>query len=159
MSKEDYPLIWWVPSGMVVHQQYKDVSKKKIFTHIDGILIKPTVQVEDDSGIDNRRAVNGSAPNFVHSLDACALTFTVNMCVKAGVESFQMIHDSYGTHAHNTPILADLLRKAFVKLYQEFDPLEEFKQAALEVVDQVPNPPKRGELDITEVLDSKYFFC
>jgi DNA-directed RNA polymerase len=26
-------------------------------------------------------------------------------------------------------------------------------------VDQVPNPPKRGELDITEVLDSKYFFC
>ena len=81
------------------------------------------------------------------------------MCVKAGVESFQMIHDSYGTHAHNTPILADLLRKAFVKLYQEFDPLEEFRQAALEVVDQVPNPPKRGELDITEVLDSKYFFC
>jgi DNA-directed RNA polymerase len=159
MSKEDYPLIWWVPSGMIVHQQYKDVSKKKIFTHIDGILIKPTVQVEDDSGIDNRRAVNGSAPNFVHSLDACALTFTVNMCVEEGVKSFQMIHDSYGTHAHNTPKLAGLLRKAFVKLYQEFDPLEEFRQAALEVVDQVPNPPKRGELDITEVLDSKYFFC
>jgi len=70
-----------------------------------------------------------------------------------------MIHDSYGTHAHNTPKLASLLRRAFVKLYQEFDPLEEFRQAALEVVDQVPNPPKKGELDITEVLDSKYFFC
>jgi len=52
-----------------------------------------------------------------------------------------------------------LLRKAFVKLYQEFDPLDEFKKSALEVVDYVPNPPKKGELDITEVLDSKYFFC
>ena len=81
------------------------------------------------------------------------------MCVEEGVESFQMIHDSYGTHATNTPKLAQILRKAFVKLYQDFDPLQEFKQAALEVVDQVPRPPKRGELDITEVLDSKYFFC
>jgi len=159
MSKENYPLIWWIPSGMIIHQQYKDITKKKIFTHIDGILIKPTLQIEDDSGIDNRRSVNGSAPNFVHSLDACALTFTVNMCMDEDIQSFQMIHDSYGTHAQNTPKLASLLRKAFVKLYQEFDPLDEFKKSALEVVDYVPNPPKKGELDITEVLDSKYFFC
>ena len=159
VSKQNYPLIWYIPSGMIIHQQYKDISKKKIFTHIDGVLIKPTVQVEDDTGIDNRRAVNGSAPNFVHSLDACALTFTVNMCVEEGITSYQMIHDSYGTHATNTPKLAQLLREAFVKLYQDFDALEEFKKSALEVVDQVPNPPKKGELDITEVLDSKYFFC
>ena len=159
VSKQNYPLIWYIPSGMIIHQQYKDISKKKIFTHIDGVLIKPTVQIEDDTGIDNRRAVNGSAPNFVHSLDACALTFTVNMCVEEGITSYQMIHDSYGTHATNTPKLAQLLREAFVKLYQDFDALEEFKKSALEVVDQVPNPPKKGELDITEVLDSKYFFC
>ena len=159
VSKQNYPLIWYIPSGMIIHQQYKDISKKKIFTHIDGVLIKPTVQVEDDTGIDNRRAVNGSAPNFVHSLDACALTFTVNMCVEEGITSYQMIHDSYGTHATNTPKLAQLLREAFVKLYQDFDALEEFKKSALEVVDKVPNPPKKGELDITEVLDSKYFFC
>ena len=159
VSKQNYPLIWWIPSGMVIHQQYKDISKKKIFTHIDGVLVKPTVQVEDDSGIDNRRSVNGSAPNFVHSLDACALTFTVNMCLNKGVNSFQMIHDSYGTHASKTPELAQLLREAFVKLYKEFDALEEFKQSALEVVDYVPNPPKRGDLNIEEVLKSKYFFC
>ena len=159
VSKQNYPLIWYIPSGMIIHQQYKDVTKKKIFTHIDGVLIKPTVQIEDDTGIDNRRAVNGSAPNFVHSLDACALTFTVNMCVEEGITSYQMIHDSYGTHATNTPKLAQLLREAFVKLYQDFDALEEFKKSALEVVDKVPNPPKKGELDITEVLDSKYFFC
>ena len=81
------------------------------------------------------------------------------MCVEEGITSYQMIHDSYGTHATNTPKLAQLLREAFVNLYQDFDALEEFKKSALEVVDQVPNPPKKGELDITEVLDSKYFFC
>ena len=81
------------------------------------------------------------------------------MCLNKGVNSFQMIHDSYGTHASKTPELAQLLREAFVKLYKEFDALEEFKQSALEVVDYVPNPPKRGDLNIEEVLKSKYFFC
>jgi DNA-directed RNA polymerase len=70
-----------------------------------------------------------------------------------------MIHDSYGTHAHNTPKLAKLLREAFVEIYTENDVLAQFRSSALEVLDEVPEPPKRGTLDLNQVLDSKYFFC
>ena len=69
-----------------------------------------------------------------------------------------MIHDSYGTHATNTPILAKRLREAFVNLYKQYDVLEDFRQSALEVLDEVPDPPKKGDLDLDQILESKYFF-
>ena len=70
-----------------------------------------------------------------------------------------MIHDSYGTHAHNTPKLARILREAFVDMYSKNDVLNDFRKAALEVLDEVPEPPMQGSLNIHEVLDSPYFFC
>ena len=69
-----------------------------------------------------------------------------------------MIHDSYGTHAHNTPKMANLLREAFVDIYSKNDILGEFRKAALEVLDEVPEPPELGNLNIYEVLKSPYFF-
>jgi DNA-directed RNA polymerase len=70
-----------------------------------------------------------------------------------------MIHDSYGTHVQNTPKLAKLLREAFVDIYSKNDVLKDFYKAALEVLDDVPEPPKQGNLNIYEVLNSQYFFC
>ena len=81
------------------------------------------------------------------------------MCKDHNIHDFAMIHDSYGTHAHNTPKLAELLRKAFVQIYTDHDVLEDYRKAALEVLDEVPEPPKRGNLDINQVLESSYFFC
>jgi DNA-directed RNA polymerase len=87
------------------------------------------------------------------------LTLTLHKCINEGIDAFAMIHDSYGTHAHNTPKLGRLLRKAFVEIYTDNDVLADFRSSALEVLDDVPEPPKRGTLDINQVLDSKYFFC
>ena len=70
-----------------------------------------------------------------------------------------MIHDSYGTHAHHTPKLSKLLREAFVEIYTENNVLVEFRSSALDVLDEVPEPPERGRLDLNQVLKSKYFFC
>ena len=70
-----------------------------------------------------------------------------------------MIHDSYGTHANKTPMLAKLLREAFVDIYVKNDVLGDFRKAALEVLDEVPEPPEQGNLNIYEVLNSPYFFC
>ena len=159
LSKEGYPVVWWTPTGLYIYQHYKAFKWRQIRTTIDGKLLKPILHEEDGNKIDIHRSINGSAPNFVHSLDASALTLTVHLCNQYDIRSYAMIHDSYGTHAHNTPTLAKLLREAFVDIYSKNDVLEDFRKAALEVLDEVPEPPLRGTLDIQEVLSSKYFFC
>jgi len=159
LSNNNTPLIWKTPTDFVVYQQYPNIKKHRIKTTIDGNLVRPTLNTEDDRTIDRTRAVNGSAPNFVHALDASALTNTVYMCNNDGIDSFCMIHDSYGTHATNTPLLAKRLREAFVNLYKQYDVLEDFRQSALEVLDEVPDPPKKGNLDLDQIMESKYFFA
>jgi DNA-directed RNA polymerase len=159
LSKKGYPVIWWTPTGLCIYQHYKAFKWRQITTTIDGKLLKPVIYEEDGKKIDVHRSINGSAPNFVHSLDASALTLTVHLCNKEDINSYAMIHDSYGTHAHNTPKLSRLLRKAFVDIYSKNDVLADFRAAALEVLDEVPEPPTLGNLNIHEVLDSPYFFC
>jgi len=159
LSKAGYPVIWNTPTGLCVYQHYKAFKFRQIDTTIDGKLLRPVLLEEEALKIDPQRSVNGSAPNFVHSLDASCLTLTIHKCSNYKIENFQVIHDSYGTHAHNTPVLAKLLREAFVEIYTENDVLAQFRSSALEVLDEVPEPPKRGTLDLNQVLDSKYFFC
>ena len=159
LSKKGYPVIWKTPTGLYIYQHYKAFKWRQINTTIDGKLLKPVIYEEDGKKIDVLRSVNGSAPNFVHSLDASALTLTVHLCNKEEISSYAMIHDSYGTHAHNTPKMAKLLREAFVDIYKNNDVLDDFYKAALEVLDEVPEPPKMRNLNIHEVLRSPYFFC
>jgi len=159
LSKRGYPVIWKTPTGLYIYQHYKAFKWRRIETTIDGKLLTPVIHEEDKKKIDVHRSINGSAPNFVHSLDASALTLTVHLCNKEEINSYAMIHDSYGTHAKNTPELAKLLREAFVDIYSKNDVLSDFREAALEVLDEVPEPPKLGNLNIYEVLNSPYFFC
>ena len=159
LSKAEKPLMWATPTGLYVYQHYKAFKWRQIDTTIDGKLLRPVLLEEDGLKIDPQRSINGSAPNFVHSLDASCLTLTLHKCIKKNIDAFAMIHDSYGTHANKTPQLAKLLREAFVEIYTDNDVLTQFRSSALEVLDEVPEPPKRGTLDLNQVLDSKYFFC
>ena len=159
LSKAGHPVVWCTPTGLYVYQHYRAFKWRQIETTIDGKLLRPVLQEADGTRIDTRRSVNGSSPNFVHSLDASCLTLTLHKCNSAGIKSYAMIHDSYGTHAHNTPVLAKLLREAFVEIYTNNDVLRDFRAAALEVLDEVPEPPIQGNLDLRQVLDSQYFFC
>lgn len=159
VSKLNLPLIWTTPSGFVVSQQYPSVTERRIETYIDNSLIAPCINELDREKLDKRRAIQGSSPNFVHSMDAAALVLTINKAMDAGVDAFAMIHDSYGTHAADTPVLARSIREAFVDMYENNDVLEQFRQAALEVVDEVPEVPAKGNLDLSRVLESDFFFA
>ena len=120
----------------------------------------PSVLPTDDT-IDKRKSLSGASPNFVHSLDAAALTLTVNKCADEGLTDFAMVHDSYGTHSPNMPLLNLKLREAFVEMYEKHDVLRELHDQALKDLPEgieVPEPPSKGELDLQEVLKSDYFF-
>ena len=157
MASKNLPITWETPSKFVVQQIYSSMMAKRITTHIDNVLIKPTI-LEETTKIDRRRTINGVSPNFVHSMDATALTLTINRCIKDGIHDYSVVHDSFGVHAHFVPKLADSIRESFVDMYSKTDVLEKFYENVVDVIPDLEEPPSRGELDITGVLDSKYFF-
>jgi DNA-directed RNA polymerase len=66
-----------------------------------------------------------------------------------------MIHDDYGTHAADTQRLYELIRENFVRMYETFNPLRDFSNS----YSGLPALPKSGDLDLRQVLTSKFFFA
>jgi DNA-directed RNA polymerase len=76
-----------------------------------------------------------------------------------------MIHDSYGTHAADTPALARILREVFVGMFGGgHNLLEEFTKEVVQVLDEdkkqeLPELPELGSLDVSKVLEAEFFFA
>ncbi len=153
---------WETPTNLLVRQHYPNSTSKRVKSHLNGSLVSLRYRETDDTSIDKRKMLSGASPNFVHSLDAAALTITVSKCLDAGITDFAMVHDSYGTHSPNMPLLNDELRKAFVEMYEEHDVLLNLYTSAVATLPKevlVPPPPVKGTLDLKEVLQSDYFFA
>jgi DNA-directed RNA polymerase len=161
-SATGLPIQWTTPSGFPVVQRYQKYKSKQVQTYLTGRKLQFRIN-EETPLIDRKRQANGVSPNFVHSMDASALAITVATSVPLGITDFAMIHDSYGTHAANTGVLAEILRESFVKLYQDRDVLEEFRQSVAEnnqiPISKLPEHPSFGTLKIEGIFTSKYFFA
>ena len=151
---------WVTPTGWLVLQSYNNTTTKRIKTHINGEIVKLNM-LEEGSTVSRRRTGTGSSPNFIHSLDAAAMTKTINACVNRGILDFAMVHDSYGTHSSLMPMMSDLIRQEFVTMYEQHDVLTELRDHARTTLgtEDVPLPPDMGDLDIRSVLQSEYFFA
>lgn len=154
------PLVWETPSGFPVFHFYADHPTKKVKINTEATTIQLHVPSPSNKLL-TKDQLSGVAPNFVHSMDASAAHLFLCGCVDNGLTSVTTIHDSYGTHAARMDDLAAILREAFVGMYQEFDPMEDFRGACLKVAPieaQIPGVPPKGDLRIEEVLGSSYFF-
>ena len=161
-SKQGRPFEWETPTGLLVRQSYSNTKKLRIWTHLSGSTVKLNYRQPLEKTVDSRKSVSGASPNFTHSLDAAALTFTVDKCLKEGITDFAMVHDSYGTHSPNMVKLNDKLREAFVEMYRDNDVLQNLYDSAVNTLTEgteIPEPPPRGTLNIEEVLQSDYFFA
>ena len=158
---------WSVPeTNFPVVQAYRNRADKRIETNLyGGVRFVPRVACGKDLGPDKTKQANSVAPNVVHSLDAAALQLAVCMASHDGVEAFAMVHDSYGTHAADMDVLLRATRTAFFHLYDRHDVVQELYQEFLgqlhdvEDLQEVPEPPSLGSLDISLVLSSDYFFA
>lgn len=152
---------WVTPTNWLVMQNYNDVAKKRITTHIGGSTIQLVYNQDKPDKVSARRTASGASPNFIHSMDASAMTKTINSCSKRGITNFAMVHDSYGTHSSDMPLMSDVLREEFVNLYKENDVLNDLRTHTMQVLDttDVPVPPSCGSLDLDKILESKYFFA
>lgn len=159
-AKQNKAMEWVTPTNLLVRQAYPQLSHRTIKTMIDGSVVKLNYQDYQQGTIDLNRTRNGSSPNFIHSMDASALTLTIDRCHDLGIEDFAMVHDSYGTHAPNMPAMSQLLREAFVDMYEQHDVLTELKKHVESYTEGgLPDPPETGSLNLHNVLESKYFFA
>src|SRR5690606_2015988 len=109
-SSAGMPVTWTTPAGFPVLQEYREETGVRVTAHIGGRQCNLIVNIAGTK-LDRRRQTLGISPNFVHSCDASHMMLTTCLAAANGITSFAMIHDSYGTHAGNTGILAAALRQ------------------------------------------------
>ena len=152
------PMLWQAPSGLPVMQRSFKVSETVVDCRISsaafGTLdlsrkkyaafherIKFTAQ-RIANEIHERDQQSGILPNFIHSMDSAHLIKTVQLAADRGVTDLSVIHDSYGTHAADMPILAACIRETFVAMYSggKVPPLTRFFQwcAVLSIAARAP---------------------
>ena len=184
-AHEAKPLIWTSPIGLpVVHayDQY-NINRVRIFLYDKTIQPSEATQkskVTDDGSVyncimvnlrttpkgtlDKMKQRNAAAPNFIHSLDASHLMFTVLAGLDEGIEDFMLIHDSFATHAADTERFSYLIREQFVAMYEHFDVIQRLYNNTYAQLDDksrmsLVEVPAKGELDLYDVLKSDYAFA
>ena len=163
VSKEQLPIHWITPVGFPIYQSYPEMKSKRVKAMLMGQIIKPRINTETEK-TDKLRMANGVAPNFVHGLDAAAMLRTVNIAYSKGIRNFCNVHDSYGTTAGDVEVLSESLREAFIEIFDDSNVLEEFKEHVAvmlpkELRKELPELPQQGDLDVTSIKESDFFFA
>lgn len=144
------PISWVTPSGFRVHHDYQEYSQVQVQVKSAG-MTKVVVR-EFGEGVRPKSMVGAISPNFIHGNDSAHLTLTAEECLESGIH-LSAVHDSFGTHPCDVPLLNRLIRKTFVNMYSD-DVLARF---AKDVGTSIPLP-EYGNFDITKVLSSEFFF-
>ena len=159
LARLQLPVWFTTLDGFLVKQSYPNTSRRRIKTKLGDKLVYLSLQEQHRYRLDSRRQANGISPNWVHANDGCHLRMTLNLAADNGVTHFAMVHDSFGCHASDVPMLSACIREAFVALYVDNDPMENFLLEAQELTeDPLPSLPEKGSLDVTAVRESEFFF-
>ncbi|XP_073977527.1 mitochondrial RNA polymerase isoform X2 [Rhodnius prolixus] len=122
---------------------------------------------------------NAFPPNFIHSLDSTHMMLTSLHCEKAGI-TFVSVHDCFWTHPKTVHIMNKICREQFVSLHSQpvLRNLSEFlvkkysyterendffdtpniKAAKNNLNTFLKQVPQLGDFNLSEVLESVYFF-
>ena len=157
-------LSWTTPSGFVVRQNYLDTSARVVKTALGDKIQRHRLSTPVDR-INSRASATAFPANFIHSLDAAALTLTLNNCLDSGAFgdgkwSFSVVHDSYATHAADAELLAQSLRSTHAQMYSS----DIVQRLADEVLSALPDgtsldrPPATGRWDTRHLTEARYFF-
>lgn len=149
------PVCWQTPIGMPVVQPYRSYRRHEVKTCLQSFILQSP---EEDVPVKTTKQVNGVAPNYVHGLDAAHWMLTAVVCRDKGIDAVA-VHDCFATHAATTDAMNRVLREQFVALHSR-DLLGElvmfWRNRHPDIV--FPDPPPRGDLDLSLVLEAPYFF-
>lgn len=152
---KDRLVTWTSPIGFPVVQPYRNFRP----FHVHTVLGKLEVVASDETApVHKQQQINGSAPNFVHSIDATHLMLTATACANDGI-TLAAVHDAYWSHAGSMDDVTVTLRHWFVEMHKRDllgDLVTEWRTTHTDI--EFPDPPAPGTYDIEDVLRSPYFF-
>lgn len=156
---------WTTTDGFPVWQEYRKPDQKRLkLLFLGQFHIQPTINVGVKE-IDQHKQESGIAPNFVHSQDGAHLRATINHCAdKYGIESFAVIHDSFGTIPADAGKLFKGVREAMFNTYEGRNLFAEFQAQFIEQlhesqIEKLPPIPAMGNLNLADILESKFAFA
>jgi DNA-directed RNA polymerase len=169
-NENPLPFMWSTPTGFVVQQAKYSMDRHSVQTMIDGRMLKVEF-LTDSKVLDANKNAQSLSPNYIHSMDAAHLQLTINKALEKGAAadgvggmSFCMIHDSFGVHAADMDyFLHECIKPAFYDMYKDGDVLQKFLDEVTPLIPEksrskIPAIPELGSLDISEVLNSEFFF-
>lgn len=172
------PISWITPSGLVITQDYLKSKVKKLSLTMANKTKKIVIKEITDS-TDTAKQAQAIIPNIIHSLDA---THVHNLIISTQLKyNFPLltIHDCFGTLPNYISIMSSLVKLEFVLIYSDGLFLESFHKKLIQsfkdnniimtkdksnlyVMDNnnnyllVPKLPKKGNLNIKDILKNKY---
>lgn len=163
VAQEGLPVTWQTPDGFPVQQAYYDTAQHRVKLQLAGTEVKLMIR-EELPTISKRRQEQGVSPNFVHSCDGTALRQYVVLAKENDINSFAVVHDSFGSLAADFSMMQACLREAFVDLYQNHDVLEDLRTHIAPILSgerkgELPEVPPKGALDLEAVKQSDFFFA
>ena len=154
LADGDVPMISTSPTGFPMVNMY---SEPIIETrYYGGKEFNVAVGWQDD--LIKQKAINASAPNFVHSLDAAHLIRVVNAAAEEGID-LVTVHDSYSFLAPQARRGNQLIREYLAMMYYQ-PVLRELYDENIGNPKLLPPPEygKYGKLDLRAVPKSEYLF-
>ena len=162
-ARANLKMKWTTPMGFPVEMDYRYQIPFKVKTAISGSLVYTTFRREQDRK-DGRKYQSSISPNLVHSLDGAINQAVALYCKNHDepINNLLMVHDSFATTPNRINQLNKIIRQVVIDLFKE-DYLEILyadwtAQLPAKFAKSLTPPPERGELDINEIANSKYFF-
>lgn len=158
-------LSWISPAGFPVHNFYFNHPTYEIRLFVNGksrkILFRKFEEI-DRQLLDKEEQFSSIAPNYIHSLDSAhASNVIVNFSERvstADAGCIASVHDCFATYATSASLLHDVIRKEFYKIHSK-NQLSVFKKQVEERFSiKLPNIPVLGSFDLSQVMNSRYFF-
>ncbi len=152
---------WTLPTGFQVRNDYRKPRYKTVQTWMGDKYVVNSL-ASSSSELNKRRCVQTLMANLTHSCDAALLHTTI---VKAedqyGLQDFNMIHDSFGTHAVDIKALKESLALSAAEVFGNSSCLlTQLRQRMLSLLPSgvdLPRPPIVGDFHPDLVYKSTYF--
>ena len=161
MLEHDVTPRWMTPNGFPVKMRYENFDKQTVKTIVAGNVRRHRINVENGT-TSKRKTVNGICANLVHSFDGIGGIFglTLLKCLDKGVNNVFGVHDAASVLATDCDLFNQAVREATVEIFSEdwLGKIEEMFLTLLPSGVHLPPAPQRGDLDITKVLESPYYW-
>mgnify|MGYP003113804471 CR=1 FL=1 len=157
----DITMKWTTPNGFLVQMDYPNMRKHEVKTSIGPVVRRHRINVET-AGRDKRKNVNAIAANYVHSLDGLGglLGEIICMAKDQGIDDILACHDNGSVHAQHVGLFGGCIRQSAYNIFQG-DLLSDFRDQVTHLLPSdvhLPDAPERGNMDLTKVLDSMYYW-